>query len=282
VTGRAGGTAPGAVTVHRDVVFSRPAGFRPLSLDLYVPAAPARALCLYLHGGGWRAGSRSDGPGPSRLWSPSFFERAAAMGLAMASADYRLSGEATYPAQLDDVRAAAGFLATHRASFGVGAQRTTAWGVSAGGHLAALLALTGPPASPGVDAVVCWYAPTDLDALSADCDRAGGRGERGPDARESQLIGAPLDERPDLVKEASPVSFAHAGAPPFLFLHGTADTLVPPRQSQRLAAALAGAGASATVELVDGGTHMFSELDDEATARLVARSVRFLLGPEGA
>ena len=53
------------VTTYRDVVFSRPPGYRPLSLDLYVPDGPARGLCLYLHGGGWRVGSRSDGPGPT-------------------------------------------------------------------------------------------------------------------------------------------------------------------------------------------------------------------------
>jgi acetyl esterase/lipase len=75
------------VTIHRDVVYFRPPGYRPVALDLYVPAEPAQALCLYLHGGGWRLGSRSDGPGAARSWSPSFFERVAAMGLAVASLD---------------------------------------------------------------------------------------------------------------------------------------------------------------------------------------------------
>jgi acetyl esterase/lipase len=149
-----------------------------------------------------------------------------------------------------------------------------AWGVSAGAHLAALHALCSPGA--GVDAVVCWYPPTDLDALSGDIGEAGGHGNRGPEARESQLIGAPLDERPDLVAAASPVRFAHAGAPPFLFLHGTADTLVPPRQSLRLAGALTAAGARATVELLDGATHMFPELGETATTKAIERSVDYL------
>ena len=70
--------------------------------------------------------------------------------------------------------------------------------------------------------------------------------------------------------------FAHPDAPPFLFLHGTADALVPPRQSQRLADALAAAGAQATVELVDGAGHMFPELDEPATTKLIERSVDFL------
>jgi acetyl esterase/lipase len=268
-------SASPAVTSYRDVVYSRPAGYRPVALDLYVPAGPARALCLYLHGGGWRLGSRSDGPGRARSWSPSFFERVAAMGLAVASVDYRLSGEAVFPAQLEDVSAAAGFLARERAGFGVTTPRTVAWGVSAGGHLAAMLALTAP--APPVDAVVCWYTPADLGALPADVDDAGGHGDRGPDSREGQLIGASLDERPDLAAAASPVRFAHSGAPPFLLVHGTADDLVPPRQSERLAGALTAAGAPATVDLVEGASHMFPELDDAATTAVIERSVRFLL-----
>ena len=194
------------VTVHRDVVYSRPPGYRPLSLDLYVPAGQARALCLYLHGGGWRVGSRADGPGTARDWTPSFFERVAAMGLAMASLDYRLSGEARWPAQLEDVEAAATFLSLQRKPLGVPTPRTVAWGVSAGGQLAAMHALCS--ADAGLDAVVCWYPPTDLDALAGDCDEAGGHGERGPQARESQLLGAPVGERPDLAAAASPVRFA--------------------------------------------------------------------------
>jgi len=138
-------------------------------------------------------------------------------------------------------------------------------------------ALCSPDA--GVDAVVCWYPPTDLVALAGDCDEARGRGERGPEARESQLIGAPVGERPDLAEAASPVRFARPGAPPFLFLHGTADTLVPPRQSRRLAEALTAAGGQATVELVDGAGHMFPELDEAETTRVVERSVAFLCDP---
>ena len=262
------------VTTYRDVVFSRPPGYRPLSLDLYVPDGPARALCLYLHGGGWRVGSRADGPGTARDWTPSFFERVAGLGLAMASLDYRLSGEARWPAQLEDVQAAATFLSLQRKPLGVPTPRTVAWGVSAGGQLAAMHALCSP--DTGLDAVVCWYPPTDLDALASDCDEAGGHGERGPEARESQLLGAPVGERPDLAAAASPVRFAQASAPPFLLLHGTADVLVPPRQSQRLAGALAAAGAPATVDLVDGASHMFPELDEAATTTVMQRSVRFL------
>jgi acetyl esterase/lipase len=263
------------VTAARDVVYARREGFRPLRLDLYRPPDPTGALCVYLHGGGWRIGSRSEGPGAAAGWEPSFFHRVAAQGLAIASVEYRLSGEATFPAQADDVRAAVDFLATHRDELGLGPGRLVAWGTSAGGHLAALQALDAG-AHP-LDAVACWYPPTDLRALPDDVDAAGGTGQRGPGARESQLIGAALTERPDLADAASPVHRAHGQAPPFLLLHGTADRLVPPRQSQRLADALTAAGASATVELVPDAGHQFTGISDDALAGLVDRTVRFLL-----
>ncbi|WP_433824492.1 alpha/beta hydrolase fold domain-containing protein [Actinoplanes sp. CA-015351] len=244
------------ITVHREVVYARVPGYRPLALDLYVPEKPA-ALCLYLHGGGWRVGSRTVGPGSF----PSFFEHVAESGLAVASIDYRLSGEARFPAQLDDVRAAAGFLAGRHADFGVTTEHTVAWGVSAGGHLAALAGLGG-----GFEAVVCWYAPTDLGALAAD-----GVSDL---SRETALVGGDSLER---LTAASPVHHVHAGAPPFLLVHGDADTAVPFRQSTRLAGALHDHGVPAIVEPVPGGTHMLPELDTAGTAILIKQSVDFLL-----
>ena len=96
----------------------------------------------------------------------------------LASVDYRLSGEARWPAQLEDVEAAAAFLSLQRKPLGVPTPRTVAWGVSAGGQLAAMHALCSPDA--GLDAVVCWYPPTDLGALASDCDEAGGARRAGP------------------------------------------------------------------------------------------------------
>jgi acetyl esterase/lipase len=253
----------GGVRVALDVVYSRPVGYRPLSLDLYQPAAATDVLCLYLHGGGWRVGSRSDGPGAS------FFARVASLGMAIASVDYRLSGEATFPAQSDDVRAAVEFLG----DLGIGT-RLVAWGVSAGGHLAALQALD--VSGPRFAAVACWYAPTDLRALPDDIDAAGGVGDRGPGARESQLIGAALAERPDLADAASPVKRVHAGAPPFLLLHGDADRFVPHVQSERMASALTAVGASATVELVPEAGHQLAGVSESVLDDLVDRTVRFL------
>ena len=256
------------VTVEREVVYSRPSGFRPLALDLYVPDAP-RALCVFLHGGGWRVGDRHEEP------MPGFYSYVAEAGLAIASVDYRLSAEAVYPAQSSDVAAALAFLADRGLGLGLGLGRTVVWGLSAGGHLAALATLSA--GRDRIAAAVCWYPPTDFDALAKDIEDAGGTGDRSASSREGQLIGASLDDRPDLAAAASPVHHVRPGAPPFLFLHGTADLAVPPRQSRRLAEALTAAGGSATVELIPGAGHMFPQLDEAATRALVDRSVGFLL-----
>jgi acetyl esterase/lipase len=267
------------VTIFREVGYAQPLGFRPLALDLFVPAEPA-ALCLYLHGGGWRMGSRADGPevGPnvprSSPWQPSFFERVAQLGLAVASVEYRLSGEARFPAQLEDVESAARYLAEHRGDFGISTEARVCWGVSAGGHLAALHALT---TSLPVSAAACWYPVTDLVVLHGDIADAGEQADRSRDSREARLLGATADERPDLARAASPVHAVRPGAPPFLLVHGDKDTAVPPRQSHRLAEALRAVGGHAVVEEVPGTTHIFPEFDDAAMWRLAERSARFLL-----
>lgn len=248
----------------RGIVYATIDGFRPLALDLQVPPG-ATTLCVYLHGGGWRKGSRRQEP------APGFFDLATAMGMGVASVEYRLSGEAVYPAQQEDVTAALEFLA----AFGHGCTRTVVWGASAGGQLAAIAALT----RPAIEAAVCWYPPTDFEALSKDIAAVGGEGDRSASSREGQLIGAALDERPDLAAAASPVTYVRAGAPPFLFVHGTADRAVPARQSERLAVALREAGGSATVDLIPGAGHMFPELDNAALQPVMRRSVEFLLAP---
>ncbi len=156
-------------------------GIRPLEIDVWLPLRsedPAPAV-LFLHGGGWRAGSRHLAGPAFRGVLPSPFEQVARAGIAVASADYRLSGEATWPAQLHDVKAAVRWLRARAGELGIDGDRIAAWGESAGGHLAELLGLTtGDPALEGdvgvtgpsseVCAVVAWYAPSDLRMMAAD------------------------------------------------------------------------------------------------------------------
>lgn len=224
------------------VVYRELTGFRPLELDLYSPDDPV-ATVVYLHGGGWRRGSRR------RPVVPGCFERLVAEGFAVATVDYRLSGEATFPAPLEDVLVALDHL--RRPAFLLGE--------SAGAHLALLAALTG---SSPVLGVVAWFPPTDLLAMPA-----------GPTSREAGLLGAAPHDVPELARAASPVAHVHAAAPPVLLLHGDNDNLVPAEHSVRMAEALRSAGAPVELELVPGAGHMWLDADTES---IMDQSVTFL------
>jgi acetyl esterase/lipase len=263
------------VSIRRDVVFDRVDGYRPLALDLYEPASPPVAVCMYLHGGGWRRGSRREGPGPLSPTSSRSFVRLAERGIAVASIDYRLSGEATFPAQLHDIASACRWVRQQVTFAGV---PLVFFGVSAGGNMAALAGLD---ASVGAKAVVAWYAATDLLALPDDLAEVGGDDDRGPDSREALLLGARVFDVPDLARAASPVALVRADAPPFLLLHGDADVLVPIRQSVRLHEALIEAGGSSVFEVVPGYNHMFRDMPDADIDALIDRTATFLLDAVG-
>jgi acetyl esterase/lipase len=251
-----------------DLVYGEVPGFRPLELDLYLPSSPSTApVIVHVHGGGWRRGSRRH---PLPRLGADFYERLAGRGFAVAAVDYRLSGEATFPAAVDDVRAAVGWVREQAAVHGLDAGRVFLWGDSAGGHLALMTALTGAD----VQGVVAWFPVTDLAGLAADVAAAGGQPDHGPDSREALFLGAPAAAVPDLARAASPVNHASAAAPPVLLLHGAADDMVPPVQSIRLAEALHGADAAVELELVPGATHFWNGADD--VAAIVRRSVEFL------
>ena len=242
-------------------------GIRPLEIDVWLPQGsedPAPAV-LFLHGGGWRAGSRHLAGPAFRGVLPSPFEQVARAGIAVASADYRLSGEAIWPAQLHDVKAAVRWLRARAGELGIDGERIAAWGESAGGHLAELLGLTtgdralegdvgvtGP--SSRVSAVVAWYAPSDLAAMAADT----GTDPMDPDTREARLLGAPPPVVPDAAAQASPITHVSPGAPPFLLLHGAADRLVPCVQSERLRSALQETGLDAELRVYPAADHMWS------------------------
>jgi acetyl esterase/lipase len=261
------------VSVSRDVVHTVVEGYRPLSLDLYLPDAGARAVCVYVHGGGWRMGSRRAGPGPQSSTSRRLFARMAGHGLAVAAVDYRLSGEARFPAQPDDVRAACRWLLDD-ASSPVRELPLVFFGVSAGGQVAALCGLD---AALPVQAVALWYPATDLLHLPDDIEAVGGTPDRGPTSREALMLGASAAQDPEKARLASPVTHVRGDAPPFLLLHGDADVLVPAQQSRRLRDALQAVGASATLELVAGYNHMFTGMPDDELEALLDRTTTFLL-----
>jgi acetyl esterase/lipase len=251
-----------------DIRYGVVVGYRPLELDLYLPEAVRPVpVVVYVHGGGWQRGSRRD---PPPLLDADFYDQIAAQGFAVAAIDYRLSGEARFPAPLEDVRAAVDWVRDNATSHGLDAGRVFLWGDSAGGHLALLAAMTGAK----VAGVVAWFPVTDLAGLPSDVAAAGGAPDPGPDSREARLLGAPAWSIPDLARQASPVTHANAAAPPILLMHGTVDDMVPAAQSIRLAEALGRAGAAVELELVPGATHFWKGASD--VAAIIARSVEFL------
>jgi acetyl esterase/lipase len=266
------------------VPFAALPGVRPLELDLHLPAAGAAPppVVVFLHGGGWRLGTRHTAGPMYREAAPTPFQRLAQAGVAVASVDYRLSGEATWPAQLHDAKAAVRWLRSRAGELGVDGDRVAAWGESAGGHLAALLGLTGDDAalegdvgvtgpSSTVAAVVAWYPPTDVRAVATDT----GTDPHDPGTREAQLLGAPVPDVPGAAAQASPVTHVSPAAPPFLLLHGAADRFVPCVQSERLYDALLEAGVEVELDVFEGADHMWLGSPD-AAERALDRTVDVL------
>ncbi|RBY75455.1 alpha/beta hydrolase [Geodermatophilus sp. TF02-6] len=271
---------PGGTHVLSGVPYAALPGSRPLELDLYLPADAPAPVAVFLHGGGWRLGSRH-AAGPAYA-GPSPFSEVAQAGIAVASVDYRLSGEATWPAQLHDAKAAVRWLRARAGELGIDGDRVAAWGESAGGHLAELLGLTGDDAalegdvgvtgpSSAVAAVAAWYAPSDVAAVAADT----GADPTDPATREAQLLGAPPPTVPDAAAQASPVTHVSPGAPPFLLVHGRVDRFVPCVQSERLRDALQEAGVDVELHTHPDADHMWLGAPD-AAADALERTVAFL------
>jgi acetyl esterase/lipase len=270
--------AAGGVRVLAGVPYAGLPGARPLELDLYLPPDDALApVVVFLHGGGWRLGSRHAAGPAYRGADPTPFEQVARAGIAVASIDYRLSGEAVWPAQLHDAKAAVRWLRARAAELGVDPDRIASWGESAGGHLAELLGLATDPALEGevgvtglssaVSAVAAWYAPSDVAAVATDL----GADPADPTTREALLLGAAPSTVPDVAAQASPVNHASPAAPPVLLLHGRADRFVPVVQSERLAELLP----AVELHTYNGADHMWLGAPD-AAADAVDRTVTFL------
>ena len=216
-------------------------------LDIYLPTNGTGPfpVVIAIHGGAFWRGDKADGeeaplmPGLHR-------------GYAVVSVNYRLSQEATFPAQIDDIKAAVRFVRANATKYHVDPNRIAVWGNSAGGYLAALAGTSGgvtrlsdpslgnPTVSDRVQAVVDQYGV--ISFLNVDPQyRASGTGKANHDlagSYESVYLGAALPTVPWLVKAADPTTYISRDDPPFLIQHGVKDITVPVEQSTRFAAAL--------------------------------------------
>lgn len=272
-------TYPGGVRAVADVPFSTISGFRPLTLDLYLPkGTEARPLLIYIHGGGWSGGHTRQAGAVADF--PALLAGIAQRGFAVASIEYRLSGEAPFPAAFEDVRAAIRFLRTNAGRYRIDPARVGVWGGSAGGQLAELAALgcntpkLSPAARPAaadtcVQAGVAWYGVSDFRPL---LERRPGPNAGAP-AENAYLRCIPADCPAYLVDAASPIAQADASDPPLLLIHGTADKVVPVAQSQSLHDRLKAAGAPVELILIPDVDHSFIGATPEATAAATRQAV---------
>ncbi len=259
----------------RNVQYASGPGYR-LRLDVYrhrdhPVGCPA---LLQVHGGAWVVGSKNEQGIPLML-------HLASRGWVCVSADYRLSPRATFPDPLIDLKQALRWIREHGPAFGVDPDFVVVTGGSAGGHLAALVALTGnePAYQPGfedadtsVRACVAFYGVYDFT------DRHGLWPHRGLHRLlRRQVMKAALEEAREAYEQASPMSRVGTHAPPFLVIHGDHDTLVPIEEARRFFALLREAtpGRAAFAE-IPGAQHAF-EIFPSIRTMLVAQGVeRFL------
>jgi len=267
---------PGSVTGLADITYSVIPGFRPLVLDLYQPAgSAARPLIIYIHGGGWVGGHTRHAGALSNF--PQVLAKLASEGFVVASLEYRLSGEAPFPAALQDARAALRFLRAYATKYHIDASRVGVWGGSAGGHLAALLATscgdrsldpapvtgqTPPPAgSECVQAAVTWYGVFDFAPIVAKT------------GNEVKFLGcgSPCDAK--VVARASPVTYISPDDPPFLLIHGERDGTVDVAQSHLAEARLRAAKVSVTAIYIPDVDHSFIGSKPEVTRAATLKAI---------
>jgi acetyl esterase/lipase len=234
-------------------------------MDLYLPEAgpTPRPLVVCIHGGGWAGGDKK-----VYAW---LGEELARRGYVAASVTYRFAPAFRAPAQMDDVQRAVRWLRKNAAQYGIDAARVGAIGGSAGGHLAAWLALADTrdnsdaelaSYSSRVQCTVDCYGPVDLEAMMKSAS--------GPIVQ--GFLGKPLDGNEQAYRDASPHFLVRENPPPFLIIHGTRDVgssrgQVPIEQSERFYEKLRRAGGDATLLKLDGAGHGFTGSGDNKYAR---------------
>lgn len=241
-----------------------------LKLDLHRPPGENPPLIVYVHGGGWRAGDKKDMP------IVDLYDK----GYAIASVDYRLSTQAVFPAQVNDIKAAIRFLRANAGKFHVNADKIGILGSSAGGHLAALVGVTNGnkelegkvgehlEQSSDVQVIVSYYGASNLETILPQSTPQGLE-YRIPALK--LLLGDTPDKKPELAKLASPVTHVDKKDPPLLLFHGDADPQMPPQQSQELALAYREKGSEVTLIMMPGSRHGGSEFYNEERTAIVAK-----------
>ncbi|HUI25846.1 MAG TPA: alpha/beta hydrolase [Candidatus Kryptonia bacterium] len=259
----------------RDIQYTRAAGLN-LKLDVYRHRSHPTGCptLLQIHGGGWVIGSKNEQGIPLML-------QMASRGWVCVSADYRLSPHATFPDHLVDIKRAVQWIREHGAEYGADPEFVIVTGGSAGGHLAALAALTAndPEYQRGFEQVdtalqgcVPFYGVYDFT------DRHGVlHHDALAELLEQRVMKASRSEAPEAYQKASPMSRVHTEAPPFFVIHGDLDTLVPVAEARHFAEILRGTlRAPVAYAEIPGAQHAFELFPSLRTAFVVHGVERFL------
>ncbi len=252
-------------------------------LDIYLPneGTGPFPLIIEIHGGAFMMGSKSEQIAPMM--------EGLKRGYAVASINYRMSGEAPFPAAVNDVKAAIRFLRANAAKYKLNPLKFATWGGSAGGNLSAIAGTSGGVAaladpslgntdvSDSVQAAVDWYGPIWFSTMNSEFKALGQTPVMGVTSAatspESKYIGKTVGNAgsESLVAQASPQNYIDAKDPPFYIQHGTADRNIPITQSKNFASKLASAiGADkVTLEILEGAGHGGSQFEDGANVKKI-------------
>lgn len=240
---------------------------RPYGLRGFEERLP---LFLWAEGGACKSSAPA-----SRLPELSYY---ACHGWAVASVQYRTSNQSVWPAQIQDLKTAVRFVKSHADQLGIDPDRIVLGGESAGAHLTALAALTGgtgqfqtgewPQVSDAVRGAICWYCAGDSSVSFPTLEP-----EDGPPSPRDLLLNVRTREHPESAAVLSAVNYVTKDAPPFLFLHGDQDPVIPWQSAYVLHQALAAQGGSSAFYLVEGGSHASAHF---AQAPIQQRMLEFM------
>ncbi len=250
---------PGGVVGMPDLVFGQPYGYRPLTLDMYLPpdTGTPRSMVLYIHGGGWQGGhSRQSGAFDN--W-PGTLAMIASRGFVVTSINYRLGGEEPFPAAIHDIKLALRWLRANADRYNIDKDRFLVWGASAGGLLAALA---------GTTCGVAALEPLDMsEALAAesDCVQATIDWYGIFDLKDMGEGGGPGGYFAGQTEAASPVTHVNENTGPFLLIHGSIDQVIDYQQSVDFHALLQEKGVPSTLHIIPDVAHSFIGATPEST-----------------
>ena len=239
--------------ITKDIVYAQ-SGEKKLLLDIYKSKSTSNPyLIVWVHGGAWRSGSKTDPP----LGLLGY-------GYALASLDFHLSEEAPYPSMVHDIKAGIRYLRANAKKYGYRADKIVIWGSSSGGHLAALVGTTNGDkslegtlgdytgTSSNVQGIIDYYGPANLLTILNQST------PHGISVREPAmkiLFGKSMDDAKEIARQASPVFQTDPSDPPILIVHGDQDNQVPVNQSIELMEAYKKNKIPVQIEVVPGAGH---------------------------